>query len=227
MSNKSDFLQAFNDIEHNLRERAGADREEPFGSLLRQLGHHRVIKQYKKRLQQLAGLRNILVHHSGPDIAEPTKIAVETLLKVYRLLEEPPTVLDIATRFVAKCTHDTSIREVLVHMEKNQFNYIPVYREHELIGIFSSESVRRWMTAKVEDRGFIVEDCLVSDLIPYLDPLVQDDFVAKSEEAFVIEGRFKNDAKRRVEMLFVTENGRIGECLMGIMTTHDLIKWQQ
>jgi len=228
MANTKDFLAAFNDIEEILRNRAKRERgEDTFLGLFKRLEHDRLVGRFKKQLLKLAGLRNILVHHNGPAITEPTDIALETLEKIRQVLTKPPSVLEISSRPLILCTDDTSIKEVVRYMHEKKYTQMPVTHEKHLIGIFSNETLQRWVAEHISDDGLLAVEKLVHDIREHLDPLFPEDFLPRNAEAFIIEKLFSNTATRRINALFVTENGRIDECLLGIITPHDLLKLQE
>lgn len=233
MSDTSRFLDAFNGIEENLRVRTGKVRDgnSSFVRVLRQMDKHPIIRRYGKILKELTDLRNQLVHRSGAPLMQPTEYAIETTLKIHALLTRPPTVLDISSKLVCYCTLDTPLHEVLQYMKEKKFTQMPVKttkeKDGEWVATLSSESIQRWITAKIEPDMFLVEDTSVAHITEYLDPFVAEDFLPKNAEAFTITEKFDPASERRINALFVTERGRIGECIQGIITPHDLVKLQE
>ena len=113
-------------------------------------------------------------------------------------------------------------------MRKNNHSYIPVLAEGRILSIFSQKTLFMRMA---EENGLLLhedtdpegfEDCLG------LEAHESESFGFIHRQATVVEAeeKFSGPQCRRLEALFVTENGTPGEKVLGMTTRWDLTKYR-
>ena len=230
MTNTEKFIQHYNEIDEFLRSHQKDGEYIPFSQLLRD-SNNRVVRLNYSILKQFADLRNIL-SHSKEEIAEPTNEAVERFKQIEQAIINPPNALNkLAIRkneiFTAKLRDN--VLHVIEIMNKNIYTHAPVVNENEvLVGVFSEETLFSYLAEKKEviiDQTVIIKE--FEDFIPLKKHRSEYfEFVPKNSDVFQIELLFKNyiKDKKRLGMVFITENGKTEETILGIMTAWDLGK---
>jgi len=147
MSNAQTFLTLFNKIEHFLDQLNQSTEHYGFRRLVDNLSKDNdLVANYKLELVDYLELRNAIVHKStGKPIAEPYPEVIKKMEQIYDALSNPPKAMKIATKPVYFCTTKTPIVEIIKEMNSNFYTSIPVYHQDQFIGVFSDNSLTRWL----------------------------------------------------------------------------------
>lgn len=116
-------------------------------------------------LDRCRGVRNAYAHvsfdgYSGP-IASPPLEVVRRLEKISEGVRQPRKVGDIATT-AKTCRPDTSLRDALGMMHRDDFSQLPYRHEQHGWLLVTREQVGRWVEAKAEADGMALVDLAVS-----------------------------------------------------------------
>ena len=230
MSNAQTFLTLFNRIEQFLDQLNHSTEHYGFRRLVDNLSKQNdLVANYKLELVDYLELRNAIVHKStGKPIAEPHPEVIEQMQQIYEDLSNPPQAMKIASKPVYSCTTNTPILEIIQEMNRNFYTSIPVYHQDQFVGVFSDNSLTRWL-AKVEGTCNFT-DMLVSQFQDYFDK--EDSkfnsykFMSMETDIFTVKQAFTSftEEKMRVGAIFLTENGNKNEKIQGIITAWDLPK---
>lgn len=232
VSNAQKFLYAFNKIEQYLKKIYGSDKHIDVSSLVRELSErNNLIRTYSEELRQYAKLRNAIVHQTtDKPIAEPYDETVEYIQRIYEAMTKPPTAYQIASKPVECCNTEDLIVEVVKEMTEKDYTCVPVYDGDKFVGVFSESSITKWLGESAEKDGFLLEQIKIGDLKKYFDLLHDSfrgyEFVPKNTNVFDVQEKFLSFTakQRRLAAIFVTENGRKEEKILGMITAWDLPK---
>ena len=248
MSNNQIFLNLYNQLDEQLREKLGAKPQRSHASLLETMaGQDPVFKEYHSRLQAYRALRNALIHipYNGEEpepIAEPISAIVEQYQKIVDYVLNPPTALQaIAIKEVSTCTWTENFQSTLEVMQLRKFRLMPIVEsngaDEVLVGIFDISTLAFHINEKIKSQGSFTIDNratfeLFQDLMSFdlADPDNKNQTVTGvqfvSEQASVedIEQIFKCCFRdnRLVSVVCITPTGNAFEPLLGIVTAHDL-----
>lgn len=235
LSNADQFLTAFNQIERYLRSEFDVTEHLGFKRLVDRLSHENaLVALYKQDLIEFVELRNAIVHKStGLPIAEPSDEALVAITELEKKLTNPPMALDIASKPVYTATVQDTIAEVVRTMHTEHYIYVPIYNDRQFVGIFSENSLIKWLAATATETGFVIKEQLLSELQDFFDG--QEDkhnaylFVAKNVDAFTVREYFTSylSERKRLNAVFVTSHGSPQEEILGIVTAWDIHKLSQ
>lgn len=191
--------------------------------------------QYKSLRSNLSFcriLRNLLSHYdwskAGNDMVIVTDQALRQVNNLYYSLN-PVTLMRIAIRagqIFAPMSTDSVLNAIKV-MHRNDYSYIPIVDNHRIVGVFSIKTLLR---IAAEDK---IQE--LTDSLTFLDIL---DFIRISENpenqySFIDTNTTVEDAsemfqrskrrKKKLDVLFITDNGRADGTLQGMLTPTDLI----
>lgn len=192
----------------------------------------RLVNSFYDDLNRFRRLRNIINHETseGEWLAVPTDETVEKMKDIYEKLTGSATAYDIATKNIYTTSPDAMIGKVIETMKENVYTHIPVLDGEDFLGIFSESTVIKWLAKNREEDGFLLEEAGVGDIVGFLDKgndkFNNYRFVAKDEEALKVDEMFNESVKKGVRLgaVFVTQNGKRNEGLLGIITSWDLTK---
>ncbi|MFH1061942.1 MAG: CBS domain-containing protein [Candidatus Omnitrophota bacterium] len=189
---------------------------------------NRVVRAKAEELKELGDIRNKLSH--GVPLIVPTEEAIKKIEDIYLRLVSPPSVLTIAIKNVYTCEVTVKISAVIKVMKEKLYTHVPVYKKGKFLGLFSERVVTCWVASFVpeDEEEFII----VQNTVGELEELIQQDadneyrFVSKNLNVYDIEEMFFDyiEKGRRLGAVFITENGKKDEGLLGIITAWDLPK---
>lgn len=234
MSNADELLNLYNEIDHFLRREGKKDKDADHAFLILELSTvNPTVARNQQLLRAVAQVRNNLVHNPIPSVAQPLVDPNPRLVEMYRdvrdTLLNPPKALSIAIpgQDIYTTTLSAKLSAVMQAMDDHVFTHVPVLdNDDRMIGVFSENSLLSYLADNGE--GIITKDMKIEDIREFL-PLK-----AHRGESFVFVSRntplskiyeIFNEAiqvRQRIGMVFVTQNGRESEKLLGIITAWDL-----
>lgn len=225
MENAERFLASFNRI-HNHLSFLSKEKEykKPFYHLLDENEHRNSgVKTYKNDLQIFADLRNVLVHKKltvNEYLAVPTDKVVERIEMIEAEIKSPPKVYPAFKREVVYFQADDLFTTVLETIKNQRITHFPVYKKGKLLGLLTENGIAYWLANHSELlttdlRQSTTEEILIEDSKSnnYL-------FIRKDMSVDVAADLLKND--RKLDALLITENGKVSEHPIGIITPSDL-----
>ncbi|WHY75523.1 CBS domain-containing protein [Neobacillus sp. WH10] len=189
---------------------------------------YQIIETFKKDLEQYARLRNAIVHEKmevGFYIAEPNVKVVNHIEKIANVFSRPNYALSIASKDVVYFDVHDSILKVTDAIKEYGYSKFPIYKNTKCIGLLTAGSIVKWMAQNMESGQVNLSDIHVSEIMQYeKDRPIE--IAAKDINIFEVENIFEkaHKKKRKIEGVIITENGKIDEAPLGIITAWDLIE---
>ena len=182
------------------------------------------------RLMALRMARNALMHNpllNGSPIISLNSGVVPFLDDVIFRIKQLPTAANvlIPLKDIFSCSFDDSIASVIDVMLKNVYSHVPVLNENgNVVGVFSEST----MLEMSKFGSGSVDGKRIRDIAEFL-PLVRHTadvfrFVPKNDPIAHLRHLCAEALERheRIGMIFVTENGKPEEPLLGILTVWDV-----
>lgn len=193
------------------------------------------LPQYKGIRSNLAFcrmLRNLLSHYdwskADNDMIIVTDQAVRQINKIYYAIN-PLTLMRIAVRageIFAPSLSDSVLGAVKV-MQRNDYSYIPVVENRQVVGVFSTKTIMR-LVAEQNTVNFN-EKLAFKEIIEFTN-LVDETkahygFINSNTTVEDVSEMFQRSKKRRVrlDVLFITDNGQSDGILQGMVAPVDLL----
>lgn len=237
MANKNDeFIRAYNELDAALREYYSDidGNKSPIMTHVNFLNRSssRDLKE-RGRLLNLARLfRNSLVHEldmNQDNIVEINDSIIDFLKKEKESISHPKKAIDICTR--REKILSAKLEDKLIHLMPKMYEkgnlQVPVLDENDhVLGILSPNSLFLY---QIQVDNLTTFSC-VKDVFEYtkIDNHISEMYAfcsrrARLDEISSLFDDFYNKGKK-LAMLFVTENGKQDEVLLGIITPYDIIK---
>lgn len=191
--------------------------------------------QYKSIRSNLAFcrvLRNLLSHYdwskAGNDLVIVTNQALRQVNNLYYSLN-PMTLMRVAIRagqIFAPSPEDSVLSAVKV-MQRNDYSYIPIVEDHRIIGVFSTKTIMR-LVAENTASAF-TESLKFKDIMDYIRLIDEQNahygFINPNMTVEDVSLKFQRSKTRRVrlDMLFITDNGRSDGILQGMVTPVEIL----
>lgn len=226
MENKAgQFLERYREIEEwalnnlNVTEMKELEQMPKYKSLRSNLAFCRV-------------LRNLLSHYdwskAGNDLVIVTDQALRQVNNLYYSLN-PQTLMRVAIRagqIFAPAPTDSVLAAVKV-MQRNDYSYIPIVENHQIVGVFSTKTIMR-LVAEKSSLAFS-ESLTFKDIMDYIRLVDESNahygFINPNTTVEDVSLKFQRSKTRRVrlDMLFITDNGRSDGQLQGMVTPVEII----
>ena len=226
MENKAQqFLERYREIEEwvlnnlNVVEMKDLEQMPQYKSLRSNLSFCRII-------------RNLLSHYdwskAGNDMIVVTDQAVRQVNNLYYSLN-PITLMRIAIRagqIFAPASTDSVLNAIKV-MHRNDYSYIPIVDNHRIIGVFSIKTLLQIVAEdKIQD---LTDRLTFQDILDFIriteNPENQYAFINPNTSVEDASWLFRrsNQRKKKLDVLFITDNGKADGLLQGMLTPANLI----
>ncbi len=236
MDRCTEFLDLYRELEEALTQRFEASGRK-FGSAVMDFINDDEGAPYREKLNVCREVRNLLSHHSSIDgeaVVEPGEALLQTLREAIEYVKRPMTAMQFATpreKLMIAYTDQNALR-VMREMKKRGFSHVPVFRTGEFIGVFSVSTVFSYI---IEEEDHSVDSRTTIGSFGHLLKLDQHEterfaFVSAAASYWDVRDLFERRRSQpggRLVAAFVTENGRFGERLLGMITPWDVIGQEQ
>lgn len=226
------FLNTYRELEDGIKMRYNVNRRED-GSSIYVLKEQKYFKQFKTQVDLYKDIRNLLSHEPkrrGDYPIIPTKGIIDGLEALKNRVTNPPRVntIMVESRNVYSASVNDSVRTVINAMIKNVYTHIPILDDGKVIGVFSENTFLSLFENEelvMIDDNLKFNDATIQKLIP-IDRHITESFrfVPRDTSVFEVEELFKKaaDGGDRIGLIFVTQNGKQNERILGILTPWDL-----
>ncbi|MGI6366855.1 MAG: CBS domain-containing protein [Anaerolineae bacterium] len=228
-SNATRFILAFNRIERRLAELGGVDERRSFGEKLRAAARiEPAVAHIERPLREFAELRNALVHSDRDlPLAEPRDAVVQEIERYQQLLHNPPRIGERYTRPVATVFQTDPVRLALRRMRHEGYTQLPVRdRAGSCVGLFTGESVARWLGALEEGAGGGVDldGTSVQEVLRLAGGDERHTFLSPGATLFEALAQFEQHQRQghRLDAILITQDARPDQRLLGIITPRNL-----
>lgn len=227
------FLSAYDALDDLMRAQLGRHSGDSHTAMLTAFADsNSAVRAHLGTLKRFAELRNLLQHDADrrrwPAMAVPDIRAVELYEQIVHGVKYEPTALERCVPRSKLFVADMPDRvvDVMKTMAKHGYSQAPVLESGVVIGVFSESTPFSMVASESEvliDRGMAIRDCRQ---FLDLDRQVNEAFLFISRAATwaAVGDLFVSNREnaRRVGAVFVTENGKRTEKLLGMITAWDL-----
>lgn len=225
------FRQAFGAFEDAIKQAAGRKGHYDIASLIDQLSkEYPSVNRNNRFLHSCRRLRNSMSHGTNP-ILQLDLAYIERLERIVSTLTDPVRLMDIAVprQNVFTASFDDKISDVVKTMKRRGYSHVPVMAGQKVDGVFSENTLFAALAAD-QDTFTVSKDMTLSALEPFIHfdgrskRREKFEFVSRNTSLDEVEKLISSYLERRdrLSLLFVTQNGRTSEKLLGIATIWDV-----
>jgi len=227
LSNAERFLNAYSELEHELKRILNLKDHRPFTELVNKGARvNPVIEKHRFDLREYSELRNAIVHDraGGEIIAEPNGDAVADIEHIARLLLEPPRVLPLFQKKVLTLQIDHPAARAIRELSKLTYTQAPVLENGRVIGLLTLNMIVQWMGLSLAENSFDIEKTSIGELMRVVDHKGSYEIVSADTSLPEIPGLFNKwqNKDKKLEAVLITGNGKVDQPLQGIITNRDL-----
>ena len=224
--NAKRFIAAYNRLDQGLRDIYSIKRTLTFSDMVRKVANvNTVVARFEEDLIDYGRLRNAIVHKSGDElIAEPNIEVVEKLEKIARIINTPPRVIEcLRPRKVYSVDGETTLKEVVLQMERSGYSVVPVYISGTLVGVINRKMIVDGIGRFVEQQKDI-DDSINEPVSKCLDIFNETNHYEVAPASLTIENlMYMFQQNRKLSSVILTENGNYTEPAKVVIVSADLI----
>lgn len=229
MDNKA-FIDLYNELDRLLRVTYKLD-DLSQSAIARKIRELKQSSRADKRarsimLDSARNIRNLITHDSNiaANFIEVSDELLDFMRKEINLITKEKKAFDIMIPYneILYCEDGDSIKEIINNMREKKYTNVPILKNKHVIGVFNENSLITYLISnnnKFVDLIDSVNFSLEQDYSRYYRFTSLQTKVNELEDMF--EER-KDD--KRLELVFVTQNGLANEKVLGIITVYDVIE---
>jgi predicted transcriptional regulator len=219
------FMSAFNEMDDWMRKSTKLGRDMGFTAVLQEFERKSPLGPDGDFLRSAADLRNVLVHRRTLpflEMATPTDRVVAQLEMIRDRMLHPPKVYPKYQKSVIVVGPDDSLEQVMRMVSRLEFSQFPVMEGGKFTGLLTENGITRWLAQKIANSISLVDfaDAKVCDLV--VNEERRENFLFIPRSMSIAEVREKFRGCGLLEAALITENGRRGEKLLGLINRWDL-----
>lgn len=225
-----EFLNLYNELDSLLRDIYDID-DNSQSAIMKKINELKQSSRSDKQsrammLDSARNIRNFLVHNTkkGVTFIEVSNELIYFIKKEIELLKREKKASNIMIPFdkILYCENNDNIKDIITNMREKRYTNVPILNNKYVIGIFN-ENI---LTTNIVFNNFKYDDLINSNNYS-LDGDYSSYFLFTAMDTRVTDLEYLFEEKRnnkRLEMLFVTQNGLNTEKLLGIITVYDVIE---
>lgn len=220
------FLRYFGEIEKELGKISGLEngRHLAFYEKVEEAsGKLPVVRRFETELKTFGDLRNLLSHNNDVNIAVPSKQTIERIQYIWQNIAHPVTAMEIAHKHVVTFQEQDGLLDVLKIIDEERYTYFPIFDGQTFSGLLTDNGITYWVARHRKRETISLEDVKIRDVLMEDEKKKNYRFVSRKESIFEVDDYFSDPL---MEALFVTENGKESESLLGIITGWDILSRQ-
>lgn len=237
--NVEKFMSLFKDLERTIKRECEKYNIKTENVDLKNLidllsNKNRIIRKHKDELHVIRKIRNLNAHGEIGNykyVVYPITDITEKLEKIIKEINNPPMIYDSdicikRNKMLCKSIND-KIEETIQEMINNVFTHIPILENGRLIGVFSESTL---LDIVKKQSGIIINEN--TEFEEYKEELkienhsMEDfEFISRRKNVYDVEDMFENyfNRKKRLGCIYVTENGKKEESILGMITAWDVL----
>lgn len=230
MNNNDVFERLYNELEDVIREKYKL----PDNASAVYFYESKVSGELSKHFRMLRELRNYIVHDKRIDMFDAFRVtdeAIAFLEKAIEQLKKPIRAMNVCVQkhqiLFARLT--TPVLPLMKTMLDRNISHVPVLDDEGILfGVYSGSTL--FLSLTENPTSIINQQTTIDDFKPYL-PINQHVgerywFIPRSmpiDEIIDLFGQTTKDGKK-LKMLFVTENGKPSEKILGLITPWNVLE---
>lgn len=230
MNNAEIFLDKYRELERAVRTVFKIDNDD---SIYYYLTHESKYRVYKEDLSYCKDIRNLLSHNpklNGKYAVMPDDATISFIENIISKIKATPRCSEISVNIdqIFRSDYDGNVLDTMLKMRKNAFSNVPIVdKDGIVVGVFNENSIFSYLSD--EQIVCVDENLKFKDIQPYLGIHDREntDFIFVDGKLYVyelldeIQSAFNRGKK--IDMAFITRNGKDNSPLLGIVTLWDII----
>jgi predicted transcriptional regulator len=174
-------------------------------------------------------MTNALVHHRDPGgelIAEPSEQALREFEQIVQAIISPPKLIpQFQKPGIRLFSPQDPLMTALQHMREHDYSQVVVQTAEGQLSLLTVEGIARWLEEQAQDDSINMQEAIIADARRYEQAenvvvMSHNQTINDAMESFMLT---IEQGKPRIYALLITEQGRVTEKPLGIITPWDLL----
>ena len=185
-----------------------------------------IIRRFRDDLLEFAELRNAIVHSKRKDeiIAYPTETAVKEILKIKNELVNPPILKSLFGKQVKTVNIYDTLSSTLALMRELDISQIPVLDGKAVVEVINGNTISRWLS---HHEIISTHETKIQDIFPFIEKKKNFRFLSEKTDVYTCAETYSDSLCKGwyFDAILITNSGRNGEGLTGIVVLEDIAKY--
>ncbi len=225
MDRHSTFIGLYNQLADHLITLTGSNQFERFYHLIDMAAEkNAAVKLHAQQLKKYGDFRNV-IEHNNEFFDEPSEGTLARFQALAKSILSPEPLLPTFQKDVHCFSSSELLGSALGYMRTNDYSQVVVHNGEKL-ALLTLEGVARWLAQSSEDdhvllKKSIIEHALAHENEGSFGVMGRNHSVYDAKDAF---SRPLGSNKTRLHAMIITQNGKIEEKPLGIVTPWDILE---
>lgn len=225
MDRHSTFIGLYNQLADHLITLTGSNEFERFYRLIDMAAERNAaVKLHAQQLKKYGDFRNV-IEHNNEFFDEPSEGTLARFQTLAKNILSPEPLLPTFQKELHCFLPADSLGSALGYMRTNDYSQVVIYTGEKL-ALLTLEGIARWLSQSSEDDHVLLKTCVIDQVLLKehdggFGVMGRNHSVYDAKEAF---SRPLGSGKTRLHALIITQNGKINEKPLGIVTPWDILE---
>lgn len=225
MDRHATFIGLYNQLADHLIELTGANEFERFYRLIDMAAEkNAAVKHHAQQLKKYGDFRNV-IEHNNEFFDEPGDATLARFQTLTKNILSPEPLLPTFQKNVHCFSPNEPLGSALGYMRTNDYSQVVVHTGEKL-ALLTLEGIARWLAQSSEDetvllKRYLIEHVLMNEHEGGFGVLGRNHSVYDAKDAF---SRPIGSGKTRLHAVIITQNGKLEEKPLGIVTPWDILE---
>lgn len=225
MDRHATFIEIYNQISDHLIKLTGSNEFERFYRLIDMAAEkNTAVKLHAQQLKKYGDFRNV-IEHNNEFFDEPSEGTLARFQALAKNILSPEPLLPTFQKDVHCFALNESLAAVLGYMRTHDYSQAVVHTGEKL-ALLTLEGVARWLAQSSENDHVLLQKCVIEDVLRNehdgcFGLLGRNHSVYDARDAFA---RPLGSGKTRLHAIIITQNGKIAEKPLGMVTPWDILE---
>jgi CBS domain-containing protein len=221
----STFIGLYNQLSDHLITLTGSNEFERFYRLIDMAAERNAaVKLHAQQLKKYGDFRNV-IEHNNEFFDEPSDGTLARFQALAKNILSPEPLLPTFQKDVHCFTPNEALGTALGYMRTNDYSQVVVHTGEKL-SLLTLEGVARWLAQSSEDDNVLLKKCVIENVLTSeheggFGVMGRNHSVYDAKDAFA---RPLGSGKTRLHAVIITQNGKVEEKPLGIVTPWDILE---
>lgn len=225
MDRHSTFIGLYNQLADHLITLTGSNEFERFYHLIDMAAEkNAAVRMHAQQLKKYGDFRNV-IEHNNEFFDEPSEGTLTRFQALAKNILSPEPLLPTFQKDVHCFAPNESLGTALGYMRTNDYSQVVVHTG-EALALLTLEGIARWLSQSAEDDHILLKTCAIEQVLANehsgsFGIMGRNHSVYDAKDAF---SRPLGQGKTRLHAVIITQNGKIGEKPLGMVTPWDILE---
>ena len=225
MDRHSSFIELYNQLADHLIKLTGSNEFERFYHLIDMAAEkNTAVKLHAQQLKKYGDFRNV-IEHNNEFFDEPSEGTLARFQALAKNILSPEPLLPAFQKDVHCFAPNDQLSSALSYMRTSDYSQVVIYGNQKL-SLLTLEGIARWLAQSSEDDTLLLKKCVVADVLKSeheggFGVMGRNHSIYDAKDAFA---RPLGSGKTRLHAVIITQNGKVEEKPLGIVTPWDILE---